>query len=144
MSPIDIHYQFWTLTTDKLPTYPTRHGHYHQFSLGGNYSFIKPRPTWQILPYLSARLGYKDEHTYAGELPGPNYNVWSLNAIGEAGIRIKLPANVIHKNCYYGLTVNYQYVATLYKSNDFQLVSAYPFAQNLGYFGLGGFVMIDL
>ena len=53
-------------------------------------------------------------------------------------------ANVIHKNCYYGLTINYQYVATLYKSNDFQLVSAYPFAQNLGYFGLGGFVMIDL
>ncbi len=139
----DFHYQFWTLANAKLPAYPLRYGHYQQFSLGGHYSFIAPKPTWQILPYLSARVGYKDERTYAGELPGPDYNVWSLNAIGEVGLRIKLPANIIHKNCYYGLTANYQYVLTLYKSNDLQLVSAYPFAQNLGYFGLGGFVMID-
>jgi hypothetical protein len=139
----DIHYQFWTLSNDKLPAYPERYGHYQQFSLGGNYVFIKPRETFQVLPYLSLRFGYKNERTYAGEVPGPDYSVWSLNAIGEGGVRIKLPANIIHKNCYYGLTANYQYVATLYKSNDYQLVSAYPFAQSLGYFGLGGFVMID-
>ena len=140
----DLHYQFWTLANAKLPAYPNRHGHYQQFSLGGNYSFIKPKKTFQLLPYVSLRFGYKDERTYAGEFPGPDYNVWSINAIGEAGLRIKLPANIIHKNCYYGLTLNYQYVATLYKSNDYQLVSAYPFAQNVNYFGLGGFVMVDL
>lgn len=142
----DLHYQFWTLTTSKLATYPANHGHYQQFSLGANYYFIKPKPKFQILPYIDLRLGYKDERVYPGEQRQVSfeYNVWSVNTIGEVGARIKLPARVIHNNCYYGLTLNYQYVATLYQSNDYQLVSGYPFAQNMGYFGLGGFVMIDL
>lgn len=141
---LDLHYQFWTLTKDVFTAYPERHGHYYQLSAGGNYHFVQPNDNLQVLPYLSTRLGYKNERTYSGESAGRAYHVWSLNIICEGGLRLKLPSGILHNNCYYGLVINAQYVSTFYKSDDLQHVSDYPFGRSLGYLGLGGFVMIDI
>ena len=140
---LDFHFQFWTIANSKLPEWPEYSGHYRQISAGGSYTFITPKPKFQVLPYISLRMGSKHEYIYERDWRETLLTVWSLNAIGEAGLRLKLPANIIHKNCYYGLTANYQYVATFFRSNDYSEVYSYPFGQNLGYFGLGGFVMID-
>jgi hypothetical protein len=139
----DLHYQSWELMKGRVRNYPDRLGHFHQISFGGYYQPIAPKNKWQLLPYVSARIGYKQEKTYGGKVAGPTYTVWSVPLIGEGGIKLKLPARLMHKNCYYGITGNYQYVHHLAKDEVASQSAEYTFTRNLGYFGAGGFVMID-
>lgn len=140
----DLHYQFWSFPHAVIIDEPIYTGQYNQLSLGGQYTFAEPKTTWQLLPYTSLRLGSKNEYLFYQSPSTSKVHTWSLNIIGEAGFRLKLPANFIHKNCYYGFTANYQYVYTLAQIQKGTPYIVYPFADNLGYVGLGGFVMIDL
>jgi hypothetical protein len=125
----DIHYQFWSVDASN------RDGsYYNQITLGSTYQFILPTPNFQVLPYASLRLGLYTGYDGTPEKyqPNPQRN---LVMVAETGLRIKLPANVLHKNCYYGLTPNVH----------FEFVPGLRGFENGGFFiyGLGAFVMID-
>lgn len=140
----DIHHQFWRISGSSNPNYPNQFGDFRQISFGGYYQPWTPKSVWQILPYVSLRLGIKTEKLYSGEAAYFNQRVTSLNAIGEVGMKLKLPANFIHKNCYYGGTAGYSYAAPFYRSKDVVLENGYQFAQAVGALSVGAFVMIDL
>jgi len=125
----DLHYQFWSVDASN------RDGSfYNQITLGSTYQFILPTPNFQVLPYASLRLGLYTGYDGTPEKyqPNPQRN---LVMVAETGLRIKLPANVLHKNCYYGLTPNVHYT----------FVPGFRGFENGGFFiyGLGAFVMID-
>jgi hypothetical protein len=128
----DAHYQFWTLGKKHTPDYPNVLSNYQQFSLGANYHFIKPKNTLQAIPYVSARAGVKQIRTYAGQQPASTQSDYHFMMLGEAGLRIKFPTNIVNNNCFYGLTPSYQVAQAFGQQNETSV-----------YFGLAGFVMID-
>jgi hypothetical protein len=141
---VDIHQQFWRINGSLNPDFPQQFGHFQQTSLGLNYSPFKLTGGWQLLPYASARLGYLRQNIYSGQSSLRPINSYSLLAIGELGLRLKLPANFIHKNCYYGASTHYSYAQNLYTSTTNGQATRYNFSLNPSRIGFGLFVMVDL
>jgi hypothetical protein len=139
---LDLHHQFWSITSQN-PDLPPLFGHFRQMSLGINYTPIALNNKFQMLPYLSLRMGHRVEKLYPAEDATYKPSVNSLVAIGEIGVRIKLPASLIHKNCYYGGTAGYSYMAPFYNSELPKNVEGYAFAQPISAFNFGAFVMIE-
>ena len=141
---LDFHYQYWTLAQKRKFPSSEYMGHFHQLSFGCLYQPFKPNKKFQLLPYISTRLGYKRVQLYTGVHQNADFSLGGINIINEGGIRLKLPSNFIHKNCMYGFTGNYQYAYTLLRVNSTRNQNIDSFLNSLGYFGVGCFVMIDL
>ena len=141
---LEFHYQFWSLTSGKLLSYPQQKGHFQQFSLGAQYSPIAVNDKFQLLPYISLKTGYRDERLYPGTEPGDREMLGSINAIAEGGLRVKLPGNFIPGNCQYGFSLFYSYAATLFTLQEVPESADFNFAADYGAFGVGLFVMANL
>lgn len=140
----DIVHQFWSIPKNRLTTYPYQKGHYEQISAGIQYSPVSIRKGAQVHPYVSARLGYRIESVYPGFGADPSNDLRILNAIGEVGMRVKLPGNFIHPNCYYGFTGSFMYTLPMSVFGERIPTMSYPFARRYGNLGVGVFVMVDL
>lgn len=141
---LDYHYQFWSLTREKLKEFPQQRGHFQQFSLGVQYAPIRAKEGFRLLPYADLRLGYRDERIYPHSSDGERTGMGIVNGIAEAGLRIKLPGYFLEKNCHYGMNIHYSYMHPLLRMAYSPAASLYDLGTPHAALGVGGFVMIDL
>ncbi|WP_170266361.1 hypothetical protein [Phaeocystidibacter luteus] len=140
----DIHHQFWSMTWKRLDGFPQAHGHDRQFSGGFQVTPFAIKNKFQILPYVSLRTGWRTEHRYSGMEAQTPEMYSALVGIAEGGVRLKLPAKILSRNCSYGLTGFYTTRMEFHEFSDIGSLTRHTVEGYGAAYGVALFVATDL
>lgn len=139
-----LYHQYGTYLRKRLSEYPKLYGHYFQSSLGAEVNAIGSSSKFPVIPYAGLHLGLKREAVYSGTDKIAQQLALAPIAFGEAGLKIKSPLRLFNATTQWGISLHYKYLYSFSRSNNALFWGTYHLPTNIGYFGGGLFVNLDL